>query len=264
MPYKLVQVETRDRVATVRFDRGHVANALSVALMRELTQVAQELSEDPTLCAVVLTGRTDNFSMGMDLADPDVAVASQGSLAQRRQFFKAGPRMCRAWEEIDALTIVAIEGWCVGGGVALAVACDLRVIGASGHMQVPEIERGFNMSWGSVPRITNLVGPARAKRCIVLAERLDATRAAQWGLADEVVPGGGALDAALVMAQRAALLPPNGVRICKSAINAHANALNAGTSHADLDQFVLTMASQDCAQAVQAYQEKRPARYTGG
>jgi len=256
-----VHIERQERIAIVRFDRGQPANPLSMALMRELAGVAQALSDDPTLCAVVLTGRSDNFSMGMDLRD--AVRAAQAGLAERRWLLKAGPRLCRAWEELEALTIVAIEGWCVGGGVALAVSCDLRVMGASGHMLVPEVERGFNMSWGSVPRITNLIGPARAKRTVVLAEQLDAARAERWGLVDEVVPDGQALDAALKLARRAAALPPNGVRLCKSAVNAHANALNASSSHADLDQFALTQGSQDCAEGVSAFLEKRAPVFTG-
>ncbi|MFX6743372.1 enoyl-CoA hydratase/isomerase family protein, partial [Acinetobacter baumannii] len=82
--------------------------------------------------------------------------------------------------EIEAFTVAAIEGWCVGGGVALAVSLDLRVVGRGATLYVPEIERGMNMSWGSLPRLVNLVGPAKAKRIVVLAERIDATRAVSW------------------------------------------------------------------------------------
>jgi enoyl-CoA hydratase/carnithine racemase len=171
--------------------------------------------------------------------------------------------MCQAWEALEPLTIVAIEGWCVGGGTALAVSCDLRIIGMGGHLYVPEVERGFNMSWGSVPRITNLVGPAKAKRIVVLAEKLDAIRSVDWGLADEIVPLGTAVKAALEMARRAAALPPNGVRLCKTAINAHANAFNAITSHADMDQFALTQNSEDCAEGLRAFLEKRTPVFTG-
>ncbi|MCP4716961.1 MAG: enoyl-CoA hydratase/isomerase family protein, partial [Deltaproteobacteria bacterium] len=169
-----VTIEKTNRIAIVRFDRGDHANSLSFAIMRELTTVARDLADDPALCAVVLTGRADNFSLGMDLKDEEVAKAATAGLAERRVVLKTGPQMYRAWEELDPLTIVAIEGWCVGGGVALAVSCDLRIIGAGGHFYVPEVERGFNMSWGSVPRITNLVGPAKAKRIVVLAEKLNA------------------------------------------------------------------------------------------
>lgn len=258
-----VSVEKSDRVAVVRFDRGNAANALSFALMRELTAVAHDLSEDPDLCAVVLTGRADNFCLGMDLKDEEVARTATAGLAERRAMLRTGPRLCRAWEELEALTIVAIEGWCAGGGAALAVACDLRVIGTGGHVYVPEVERGMNMSWGSVPRFTNLVGPARTKRIVVLAEKIDAARALDWGLVDEVTADGVTLDAALNMANRAATLPPNGVRICKSAINAYANALGSAVSHAEMDQFALTQGSKDYAEGVQAFLEKRKPRYTG-
>ena len=259
----LVSVEKTDRIAVVRFNRGDPANALSFALMRGLTKVAHDLADDPDLCAVVLTGRTDNFCLGMDLKDEEVIQSATAGLAQRRVALKTGPRMCRAWEELDPLTIAAIEGWCVGGGTALAVSCDLRLIGSGGHFYVPEVERGFNMSWGSVPRITNLVGPAKAKRIVVLAEKLDAARAVDWGLADEAVPDGTAEEAALEMAHHAAALPPNGVRLCKAAINAHANALNAATSHADMDQFALTQNSEDCAEGLRSFLEKRNPVFTG-
>ena len=258
-----VTVEKADRIAIVRFDRGDHANSLSLAVMRELTTVAHDLADDPDLCAVVLTGRADNFSLGMDLKDEEVAKSATAGLAERRVVLKTGPRMCRAWEELDPLTIVAIEGWCVGGGVALAVSCDLRIIGAGGHLYVPEVERGFNMSWGSVPRITNLVGPAKAKRIVVLAEKLNAARAVDWGLADEAVPDDTTVETALEMARRAASLPPNGVRLCKAAINAHANALNATASHAEMDQFALTQTSEDCAEGLQAFMEKRDPAFTG-
>jgi enoyl-CoA hydratase len=258
-----ITVEKADRIATVRFDRGDHANTLSFAIMRELTAVAHDLADDPDLCAIVLTGRGDNFSMGMDLKDEEVTKSATAGLSERRVMLKTGPRMCRAWEELEPLTIVAIEGWCAGGGTALAVSCDLRIIGAGGHLYVPEVERGFNMSWGSVPRITNLVGPAKAKRIVVLAEKLDAACAVAWGLADEVAPDGTAVNAALEMARRAASLPPNGVRLCKAAINAHANALNAAASHADMDQFALAQNSEDCVEGSRAFLENRNPVFTG-
>jgi enoyl-CoA hydratase len=263
MTTDLVSVEKDDRVAIVRFDRGNTANALSFALMRELTTVARDLSDDPDLCAVVLTGRADNFCLRMDLKDEEVARSATAGMAERRAMLRTGPRLCRAWEELEALTIVAIEGWCAGGGAALAVSCDLRVIGTGGHVYVPEVERGMNMSWGSVPRFTNLVGPARAKRIIVLAEQLDAVRALDWGLVDEVAADGATMEAALRMARRAASLPPNAVRMCKSAINAYANALGSSASHAEMDQFALAQGSEDYAEGVKAFLERRPPRYTG-
>src|SRR6185436_1814539 len=101
--------------------------------------------------------------------------------------------MCRAWEEIEAVTIAAIEGYCIGGGSALVLACDFRVMGEGAYQRLPEVPLGINMSWRSIPRIVALAGPSRAKQFVMFGEACDAGRCAEWGFADEVVATGGAL-----------------------------------------------------------------------
>ncbi|MEM7055955.1 MAG: enoyl-CoA hydratase/isomerase family protein [Pseudomonadota bacterium] len=259
-----VTISREGRIATVRFDRDIPANPLSYPLMRELTQAARSFENDAEISAVVLAGRADNFSMGVDLKDPETQALRDLPQAERRLALQTGMRMCRAWEELQALTISAIEGWCVGGGAALSVSTDLRIMGASGTMYVPEIERGMNMSWGAVPRITNLVGPAKAKRIVILAEKLSADQAQQWGLVDEVVRDGTAVEKAREMAARAASLPPVALRMCKQDINAYANALAWPASHADFDQYALAQSGDDFKEGVDAFLEKRPPNYSGG
>jgi len=258
-----VSIERRDRVAIVRFDRGDGTNALSLQLLRDLTAAARSFEDDPLVSAVVLTGSPTRFSNGADLKDAELSASRRAPLAQRRLALQLGGRMCRAWEEIEALTFAAIEGWCVGGGTALAVALDLRIVAEDATFYVAEIERGMNLSWGTVPRIVRLVGPARAKRVIALAERIGAQRALEWGLADEIAPRGGALETALAMAERAAGLPPVQLRMIKQAINAAAFALDRAVSHADFDQLAVAAASGDYQEGIDAFLQKRPARYTG-
>jgi enoyl-CoA hydratase/carnithine racemase len=256
-----VSIERLDRIAIVRLDGPTPGNLLSQAAMTALLEAARGLSTDPYLAAVVLTGRADLFTLGFNLADGDRMGALP--LAERREALSVGPRLCGAFEALEPLTIMAVEGWCVGGGVAIAGGFDLRVAGAGARFYVPEIERGMNMSWGSLPRLVNLMGPARTKRLVMLAEKLDAPRAAEWGLVDELAPAGGALDRALAFAARAATMPPVQLRMCKAGINAYANALAPVAAALDRDQYLLAQASADYAEGVASFREKREPRYRG-
>lgn len=263
MSYEYVSVEREGRVATVRFDRKDPVNGLSHALMHELIAVARSFEDDAETSAIVLTGGDGVFTMGSDLKDPAPIDALKAGMAARRKAMQVGPKLCRAWEQLEPMTFAAIEGWCVGGGAALAVSCDIRVMAEDATMYVPEIERGMNMSWQSVPRFVNLVGPSRAKRIVVMAERIGAERALQWGLTDEVAPKGDALAVALKMAQRVAELPPVQVRMCKQGVDVAAKALNHAVSFMDGDQFALSQHSEDYAEGLASFLEKRPPRYTG-
>ncbi len=252
-----VTINRTGRVAVVSFNTGHRANALSLDLMRELTAAARSFEGDAVTSAVILTGRRDVFSMGFDLRDAQ--ALRDAPLPEQRVALQTGARLCAAWEAVAPLTICAAEGFCIGGGVALAVACDLRVIGETVRPSLPEIARGLNMSWGSVPRITALVGPARAKRLILLAEELSAAQAQHWGLADAVAPDGTVLAAAHELAQKAAAQPPVALRMGKSSINAYAAALSGAVAHADADQFALALSGEDAQSAIDDFFKRRDA-----
>ena len=133
------------RIAVVRFDRGDGINAMSPEAMRQLTDAARSFEDDGETSVVVLTGGAKSFSAGFDLKDPEGQSRKSMDLGALRRHLKLGPRLTRAWQEMEQITIGAIEGFCVGGGVALAVALDFRVMARNGHMRVPEIGLGMNM-----------------------------------------------------------------------------------------------------------------------
>lgn len=261
MTWNNVTVERRGRVAVVRFQRGDGRNALSRALMGELISVARSFEDDSHTSAIVLTSDGPNFCYGFDLTDS--AGGDEPALAERRVRQSLGPRLCAAWAALEPVTIAAIEGWCVGGGVALVAALDLRVAAESAHLYVPEIERGMNMSWQSIPRLVSLVGAPRTRRLTLLAERIDAQRALEWQLVDELAAPGQAFDVAMGMAERIAALPPVQVRMCKEGINLAAGALHQALSTMDRDQFMLAQSSDDFVEGVRSFLEKRPAVFKG-
>lgn len=260
---ELVSITRSGRIATVRFDTGSRANALSQKLMQDLTDAALQFHDAPDISAVILTGRDDQFSMGADLKDPAGTAAAKSPISERRILLRRGPRMCEAWEKVDALTICAIEGWCIGGGVALATACDLRVVAEDSTLYVPEVERGMNMGWGAIPRFVALVGPARAKRIAGLCEKIDAATAHDWGLCDHVVPAGSALAKARDIAESAARLPPTALKMVKQDVNVAALALAQATAHRDLEAFAMLQRSDDFREGIKAFLEGRDPEFTG-
>ncbi len=259
----LVRIETEGRIATVSFDTGARANALSQKLMRELTEAARRFHGDPAISAVILTGRADNFTLGADLKDPEGVDVRKLGYSERRIRLRNGPDMCAAWEQVDALTICAIEGWCVGGGAALAAFCDLRVASSEATFYFPEVERGMNMSWGSIPRFVALVGPARTKRIAGLCEKIGAQTALAWGLYDHLAAPGGAVGKAWEVAVSAAKLPPTALKMVKQDVNIAALALAQATAHRDLEAFALMQQTDDFREGVKAFFEKRDPDFTG-
>ena len=249
--------------AEVRLNRPSARNALSLGLMRQLIEAAVWLRGSTEIQAVILTGGETYFSAGADLADPERTGGRAQTRLERRQTARLGPDMCAAWEALEQVTIAAIEGYCIGGGAALAVALDFRIAGAGAYLRLPEIALGMNMSWGALPRITALVGPARAKRFAIFCEPCPAEEALAWGMVDELAPTGGALAAARVWAAKVATLPPLAVRMTKEAITAQAGALFRATSAMDRDQWMLTSETRDFAEGGRAFAEKRKPVFRG-
>ena len=147
--------------------------------------------------------------------------------------------------------------------MALAAACDFRVMARSAYMRLPEVPLGMNMSWHTIPRLVALCGPARTKHLTLFGERLGAAEALAQGLADQVSEDGAALAAAGALAAKAAALPPVAARIAKRAILQAASALGAATSYADLDQYALASMTADHKEAVAAFLEKRAPSFKG-
>jgi enoyl-CoA hydratase len=172
--------------------------------------------------------------------------------------------MCEAWAEMEQVTISAIEGFAIGGGAALAVSTDFRVLAKGAHFRIPEVALGLNMSWGSVPRMMQLMGPARTKQAVILAnERIEAADALQWGLVEHLAEDGKALDVAMDLAHRMAAMPPIPVKMTKKTVNRLAGALDDLAGHMDLDQFTLTTMSEDNKEGIGAFLEKRSPRFRG-
>ena len=233
----------KDEIAFVSFNSGKRSNLLSLDVIRKLTEVANKLAQNKKLMAVILSGGHQNFSFGFDLKDKEFLKLKKLGFEENRDYFQLGKVMCDAWEKLNCLTICEIRGWCVGGGVALATSCDLRIAETAAKFYVPEVERGLNMSWGSVPRLNALLGPAKTKRLLLLAEKINSPTAKDWGLIDSYLILSKLKLESIKLAEKAAVMPRLPFILTKESVNNHSNAMARATSYNDQDIFGLAYAS---------------------
>jgi enoyl-CoA hydratase len=241
-----VTVERRDATALIRFAGPSRVNPLSVAVMRDLIAAARLFEEDGGTAAVVVTGRDEAFSGGLDLRDEATRDMAQAELEERRALAETGRRLLDTFCGLAPVTIAAIEGPCLGGGLALAAALDFRVAGRSAVFGAPEVAVGLNMGWGSLSSLAAVAGVQVARRLVLAGARLDAAQAEAAGLVDEVAADGEALDDALALAARMGAYPVAPLRMAKRAIAAIVQASGTATA-LDTDQFVAAAGSRGFA-----------------
>jgi len=212
----LVSVERDGAVAIVRLDRDEKLNAISTAMERELS--AALASDDVRSSrAVVIAGNGRAFSAGADITE----FADRGPEAILRYYRETG----NVYEEFASLpqpTLAAIHGYCLGGGLELALAADFRIADESAVLGFPEVGIGILPSSGGTVRATRLLGAARAKHLILLGDRISASEALALGLVTEVATVAAART--LELARRLAELPPAAVAVAKAAIDAAAES----------------------------------------
>ncbi len=250
--YENVTIRRDGDVAVVTFDRGGSLNAFNQATILELTDVARRFQDDLTTRAVVLSGAKNAFSAGIDLKDTATWEELDDDVALRSRFYR-GVRLCQAWEDMPQITIAAMEGLAVGAGCAIALACDWRVLARDAYLYVPEVKIGLNLQWGALPRLVTLVGPARAKRIVLLCEKMGPDHALDWGLIDEIAESGQSVAVAEDLATRVATMPAATTRMVKEAVNATAGALHRVSAFADADQSALTRTFSDAVAARESF-----------
>ncbi|MBT6498630.1 MAG: enoyl-CoA hydratase/isomerase family protein [Deltaproteobacteria bacterium] len=263
MEYKNLLVERTGNIAVVSLNRPEKHNALSVDLLNEIDTVAKEFNEDAQTRVVIFTGKGKNFSVGADLTDPKKAAQADDTLLLKFRHMKIGPRMVRSVYEMDQITIAAVNGFALGGAACLASACDFRIGAETCHIGYPEVNLAMNLSWAALPLCVHLVGPARAKRMVILANRENAVTLEKWGFLDEVVPVAQLLDRVREIAAAYAAQPPLAAQMVKRSINAISSALDQAIMHMDSDQFLYATSGEDFQEAIQAFFEKRSGVFKG-
>jgi enoyl-CoA hydratase len=243
-------------VALVTLDRPEALNALSFDQLDQLADALEILDADPSCRVIVLTGSSRAFAAGADIRE--LAPQTYASLRDGRRF--------DVWDRLAAVglpTIAAVRGVALGGGFELAMVCDMIVAAEDARFGQPEIRLGVMPGAGGTQRLTRAIGKARAMEMILTGEPINAHAAASLGLVTRVVPAEATVDAALELATRIAGMPPLAVRAAKSAVrDSHEKALGAGLI-AERDAFFRLFDTEDQAEGMAAFTDKRTPTWSG-
>ncbi len=255
----LPTVEIRDHVAHVTLNRPDARNALSRAVNEELRRLAASLGDDPGVRAVVLTGAGDQaVCAGADLKERKGVPA-----AESKPYIDAISGAIDAWARIPKPTICALNGSAYGGGLELALACDLRLIVEGAELGLTEVRLGIMPGAGGTPRLPRLIGVAAAKELILLGRRVSAERALALGLVMAVVPPGGLAAAVDGLIGELAGCAPRSLQMAKAAIDRGVDVGIDEGLRIERQCYDVTLFSEDRDEGLRAFAERRPARFTG-
>ncbi|MGB3830140.1 MAG: enoyl-CoA hydratase-related protein [Ornithinimicrobium sp.] len=246
-----------DHIVEVALNRPEAMNAISTAFAAELAGVMTQVAADPTVRVVLLTSTAVKaFCVGADLKER--AQMNEADLMAHRDISREG---YRGVLRLPMPAVAAIEGYALGGGLELALSCDLIVAGQDSTVGLPEVSVGLIPGGGGTQLLTRRVGWARAASMVFTAQRFQAEEAAALGVIDEVVPAGTARERALTLAQQIAHNSPISVRNAKSAMRAGFDVdLMSGLDIEDV-QWRATARSQDRGEGITAFNEKRPPKW---
>lgn len=251
-PSDKIKVTTEGSVATITVDNP-AANTWDIESLGALKVVIEALNADRDIYALVLTGAGDKFfSAGADLklfASGDTKVAADMGNAFGAAF--------ETLSNFRGVSVAAVNGFAMGGGLEVAMACDIRIAEEQAKLALPEAKVGLLPCAGGTQRLTQLVGEGWAKRVILCGEVLTAEKALEIGLVEEVVGKGESLAAATKLAQQAGNQSPSSVSACKKLIHAARDIAISGGLQAERDEFVELFKTEDQKEGVNAFLEKR-------
>lgn len=258
MNYEFLTLAVDDRVATLTVNRPDKLNALNDATIAELGRAIEEVREREDIGGLIVTGAGRAFVAGADISE----LASQTpTIAKARA--QNGQAVFRRFETSPKPVIAAVNGFALGGGCELALACHIRIASDKAKFGQPEVKLGTCPGYGGTQRLSRLVGKGRAIELIVTAEMIDAAEAYRIGLANKVVPGEELLATATGMMRLILANGPLAVALCIEAVDRGLGMSLDDAMVLEANHFGLLAATGDMAEGMSAFLEKRTPEFRG-
>lgn len=259
MEFKYIIYEKSERVATITLNRPEALNAFSKDVVEEILQALEDIKNDENVRVVVLTGAGEKaFSAGADIK----AMVGMTAL-KARELSLMGEKLCVSLENLEKPVIAALNGYALGGGLEVAMACDLRIASETSRVGQTEVNIGLIPGWGGTQRLTRLVGITKAKELVFIGKMIDAKTAEQLGIVNMVVPADKFRETTRQFAKELASKAPVAVRVAKAVINKGADIGLDSALELEREGFGVVASSEDLKEGVSAFTEKRKPAFKG-
>jgi enoyl-CoA hydratase len=258
MPYANLTFDVVDRIATITVNRPDKLNALNDDTIAELGVAIDEARGRDDVAGVILTGAGRAFIAGADIAN----MQGQSTLEMQR-LARRGQLVFRKFETSPKPVIAAVNGFALGGGCELAMACHLRLASDTAKFGQPEVKLGLIPGYGGTQRLPRLVGRGRALQLLMTGEMIEANEALRIGLVNAVIPGAELLDRTRAMLRQMLANAPIALTLCIEAVNAGYDLPLDEAMQMEAYQFGLAASTEDMREGTHAFLEKRPAQFTG-
>ncbi|MFH2044857.1 MAG: enoyl-CoA hydratase/isomerase family protein [Pseudomonadota bacterium] len=257
MDYSTLTFNKENGIGTITLNRPKQKNAINGQMIEELSDLVKAISTDDEVKVVVLTGGNEYFAAGADIN----LVQSVNSPMQAYDFSRTSP--ISDLDKLEKPSIAAISGFCLGGGLELALACDLRIASDTSVLGQPEINLGIIPGSGGTQRLTRIVGIAKAKELLYTGDIINAAEALRINLVNKVVPVDSLSDEVNKMAKKMASKPAMALKITKAVVNAGINMDLESALKMESQSFALLFSTEDKTEGVAAFLEKRKPNFKG-
>jgi enoyl-CoA hydratase len=252
MEFKNIIVEIKDNVGILKMNRPSALNALNSETLGELSQAVKHLAESDQVKVVIITGEGKAFVAGADIAE-----MKDMSKEQAQEFSQNGQEILDRIAALDKPVIAAVNGFALGGGCELAMACDIRIASDKAKLGQPETNLGVIPGFAGTQRLSRLVGATKAKELIFTADMIDAQTALSIGLVNQIVPADQLMNVCMEMAGKIASKGPTAVKMAKKAINQGIEVNLDEGSRLESDLFGNCFVGGEAKEGMSAFLEKR-------